>query len=130
MPARSLSSSGPTGRSPLISCGTSPSRSPPSCCSAGRSTGSCPARRGGRASRAMRWPAAVGRFALGMFGITLLALILVQADKLILSRLLSLEAYGYYMLAATVTGMLYSLSVPVTQAIYPRMVEEVARGGG
>jgi O-antigen/teichoic acid export membrane protein len=63
-----------------------------------------------------------------MFGINLLALIVVQADKLILSRLLSLEAYGYYMLAATATGMLYSLGVPVTQAIFPRMVEEAARG--
>lgn len=67
--------------------------------------------------------AKVWKFASGMLGITLLALLLTQVDKVILSRMLSLTAFGYYTLAATVAGMLYMVISPVTQSIYPRMVE-------
>lgn len=44
------------------------------------------------------------KFAGGMFSISVLALILTQVDKVILSRLLLLNEYGYYILAATVAG--------------------------
>jgi O-antigen/teichoic acid export membrane protein len=67
--------------------------------------------------------AGVWRFAGGMMGITLLAILLTQIDKVLLSRLLTLEAFGYYTLAATVAGVLYMVISPITQAIYPRMVE-------
>lgn len=72
--------------------------------------------------------ASVGRFAGGMLGINLLALLLTQVDKLLLARLLPLDQYGYYMLAAAVVGAMYMFSTPVTQAVYPAMVEEVAAG--
>ena len=55
-------------------------------------------------------------------GITLLTLLLAQVDKVLHSRLLPLESFGYYTLAATIAGVLYMI-VPITQAIYPRMVE-------
>ena len=48
----------------------------------------------------------VWRFASGMLGITFLALLLTQIDKVLLSKLISLESYGYYTLAATVAGSL------------------------
>lgn len=67
--------------------------------------------------------AGVWRFARGMIGITLLGLLLTQVDKVLLSRLLELESYGYYILAGTIVGMLYMIIGPITQAIYPRMVE-------
>lgn len=70
----------------------------------------------------------VWRFASGMMGITLLAILLTQVDKVLLSRLLSLEAFGYYTLAAAVAGALYLVITPVTAALYPRMVELVSRG--
>lgn len=67
--------------------------------------------------------AGVWRFASGMMGITFLALLLTQADKIILSRMLTLESFGYYTLAATVAGALYMVISPITQAIFPRVVE-------
>lgn len=67
--------------------------------------------------------AGVWKFASGMMGITFLALLLTQVDKVLLSRLLSLESFGYYMLAATVASVLYMVVGPITAAIYPRMVE-------
>ena len=69
----------------------------------------------------------VWRFASGMLGITFLALLLTQIDKVLLSKLISLESYGYYTLAATVAGSLALVATPITQAIYPKMVEYVAQ---
>lgn len=67
-------------------------------------------------------------FAGGMFGITLLALLLTQLDKLILSRFLTLSEYGYYTLAAVVAGSLYLLIYPITQAFYPRLCQLIQAG--
>jgi O-antigen/teichoic acid export membrane protein len=69
----------------------------------------------------------VWRFAGGMTGITFLALLLTQVDKILLSRLLSLSEYGYYTLAAVVAGALYILISPISQAFYPRLCELYAR---
>jgi O-antigen/teichoic acid export membrane protein len=68
----------------------------------------------------------VWRYAGGMTGITLLALLLTQVDKLLLSRLLSLQDFGYYSLASMVAGVLYLLITPITTAMFPRMVELVS----
>jgi len=65
----------------------------------------------------------VMRFAGGMFGISFLALLLTQVDKVLLSKLLTLGEYGYYALAATVAGVLYMLISPITLAVYPRLCE-------
>ena len=70
----------------------------------------------------------VWRFAGGMTGIALLAILLTQIDKVLLSRLLSLEAFGYYTLAATVSGALYLVITPITTALVPRLVELVSQG--
>jgi len=67
--------------------------------------------------------AGVWKFASGMMGITFLALLLTQVDKVLLSRLLTLESFGYYTLAATVAGVLTLIISPITVAIFPRMVE-------
>jgi len=55
--------------------------------------------------------------------VTFLAILLTQLDKVLLSRLLSLESFGYYTLAATVAGVLYMVIGPITSAFYPRLVE-------
>jgi O-antigen/teichoic acid export membrane protein len=62
-----------------------------------------------------------------MMAITLLSLLLTQVDKIILSRLLSLEMFGYYTLAGTVAATLNNLTLPVTQAYYPRFTELVTQ---
>jgi O-antigen/teichoic acid export membrane protein len=71
--------------------------------------------------------AGVWKFAGGMMGITFLAILLTQVDKILLSRLLTLERFGYYTLAAAVAGVLYIVIGPIAQAIYPRMVELASR---
>src|ERR1017187_8921854 len=50
----------------------------------------------------------IWRFAAGMVAITLLALLLTQVDKILLSRMLTLEAFGYYALAGVVASSLTS----------------------
>jgi O-antigen/teichoic acid export membrane protein len=82
-------------------------------------------KRGGRFSlEALR---GIWHFASGMIGITFLALLLTQVDKILLSKLLTLSEYGYYTLAAAVAAGLYMLISPITQAFYPRLCELYAR---
>jgi O-antigen/teichoic acid export membrane protein len=84
------------------------------------------AKRGGRFSLpALR---GIWRFAGGMLGITFLATLLSQMDKILLSKLLSLSEYGYYTLAVAVSAAVFILVVPITQALYPRLCELHARG--
>jgi len=68
----------------------------------------------------------IWRFAGGMLATTFLVLLLMQVDKILLSRLLSLEAFGYYVLAATVASAIGVMVSPVTQAFYPRFSAIVA----
>lgn len=79
---------------------------------------------GGRRAR-LSWHTLRGvwGFAGGMMGITFLVILLTQVDKIILSRLLALSDYGYYTLASTVAGGLYTLISPISQALYPRLCE-------
>jgi O-antigen/teichoic acid export membrane protein len=71
----------------------------------------------------------IWRFAAGMSGITLSALILTQLDKVILSKLLSLEMFGYYTLAGVVsTGLSGLLIGPIFSALFPRFSALVAVG--
>ncbi|MCL5062104.1 MAG: oligosaccharide flippase family protein [Nitrospirae bacterium] len=66
------------------------------------------------------------RFAAGMTGISAVATILTQIDKVILSKLLSLEQFGYYMLAFTMGSTLMFLVSPVSAALFPKLSELVA----
>lgn len=68
------------------------------------------------------------KFAGGMLATTVLSLALTQIDKVILSKLLSLETFGTYTFAAAVSGALYSVISPVAQSYYPRFTELVAKG--
>ena len=70
----------------------------------------------------------IWRFAAGMTGITVLVTILTQLDKVILSRMLSLEMFGYYTLASVVAMTLYRFVGPVFSATYPRLTNLVALG--
>ncbi|MFI3221239.1 MAG: oligosaccharide flippase family protein [Methylococcales bacterium] len=70
----------------------------------------------------------IWRFAGGMMVTTLLGIILTQIDKVVLSRLLNLEVFGYYTLAGTVAATINQLISPVIQAYYPRFTELVTQG--
>jgi O-antigen/teichoic acid export membrane protein len=70
----------------------------------------------------------VWRFSVGMSGIGLSALALTQLDKVLLSKILSLEEFGHYMLATFVASALYVLIAPTFNAMYPRFSALVAGG--
>jgi O-antigen/teichoic acid export membrane protein len=65
----------------------------------------------------------VRQFAGGMAATTFLALLLTQVDKVLLTKLISLEDFGYYSLAASVAGALGFLVNPMATAILPRLTE-------
>jgi len=67
----------------------------------------------------------IWRFAAGMFGISTLATLLTQTDKIILSRMLPLEMFGYYSLSGMVAMSLYRLIGPIFTGVYPRMTQLV-----
>ena len=68
----------------------------------------------------------IWRFAAGMGGIAVISLVISQADKFILSKLLTLEAFGYYSLAVVAATSFSFLMGPLVTAIYPRFTQLVA----
>lgn len=68
----------------------------------------------------------IWRFSAGMSVVTITGVILIQTDKLLLSKLLSLSDFGRYMLAVLVSNSLYILLTPLFNSIYPKMSSLVA----
>ncbi len=68
----------------------------------------------------------VSGFAAGMSGISISAIILTQLDKVILSRICTLEVFGYYVLAGMFGRALLMFGTPVFDAIFPRFSALVA----
>lgn len=62
----------------------------------------------------------IWRFAAGMTGITAFALILTQADKIVVSKLFSLRVFGYYTVAGMLGAGLSLIVAAVFNTIYPR----------
>jgi O-antigen/teichoic acid export membrane protein len=67
------------------------------------------------------------RFSLGMSGISTMGMVITHLDKLVLSRLLSLETFGHYSLASTMARGLYVLISPIFSAYFPRLTAIVAQ---
>lgn len=66
------------------------------------------------------------RFTSGIMGITLASIILMQTDKIVLSKILTLEEFGYYTFAATVASVMGKLATPIFTAFYPKITRLVA----
>jgi len=66
------------------------------------------------------------RFASGVLGISFMTILLAQLDKIILSKMLTLEMFGYYMLAFNVANALHSLVTPISSAFFPKFTQLVA----
>ncbi|PUE31191.1 hypothetical protein B9Z35_09210 [Limnohabitans sp. Jir61] len=64
----------------------------------------------------------VWRVIASMSGVALLGALTVQMDKIILSRMVSIEQFGYYTVAATVAAGLLQLIGPLVQAVMPRAI--------
>lgn len=61
------------------------------------------------------------KFAAGMSAITIGGIVLMQLDKWLLINLLSLQSYGYYILALALANVLYFVITPLFSSIFPRM---------
>lgn len=70
----------------------------------------------------------IWRFSAGMSGVAVSGIILMQLDKVLLSRILSLQDFGHYALAGVVASALYVLLTPTFNVIYPRLSALVATG--
>jgi O-antigen/teichoic acid export membrane protein len=70
----------------------------------------------------------IRRFAGGMSVVTAVGLLLVNLDKVILSRLVPLDVFGYYALAGTVAAGLGVLNSPVITVLSPDFTRVAAQG--
>ena len=69
----------------------------------------------------------VAAFSAGITGITLLSAVLTQLDKFLLSKLLPLEQFGYYSMAAAIAGLLVPVGGAIYSAVFPVFSAMVAR---
>jgi O-antigen/teichoic acid export membrane protein len=68
----------------------------------------------------------IWRFAAGMTGISAMALLLSQMDKIILSKMLTLKMFGYYTLATMAASFAVFIVTPIFSAIYPHITQLAA----
>lgn len=69
----------------------------------------------------------VARFSIGLTAISALSVVLSQTDKLLLSKLLPLQGFSEYALAATLAAAPYIFAFPIKQAVQPRFARAVAQ---
>jgi O-antigen/teichoic acid export membrane protein len=67
-------------------------------------------------------------FAAGMAGITAASIVLTQLDKVLLSKYLSLRAFGYYTLAWSIASVLNLTATALYAALLPPLSQLVATG--
>jgi O-antigen/teichoic acid export membrane protein len=65
----------------------------------------------------------IWKFAAGTGAITIMSIILTQMDKIILSKMLSLEMFGYYTLAGIIAMSPLRFSGPIFSGMYPRFTQ-------
>ena len=63
------------------------------------------------------------RLTAAMLSATLLGAVTVQIDKIVLSRMVSIEQFGYYSIASMIAGGVLQLIYPIIQAALPRMIK-------
>ena len=68
------------------------------------------------------------RYAAGMAGMSAIGILLIQTDKLAVSKMMSLEILGYYTLAGALASVPLLLASPIVSAVFPRLTGLVAIG--
>ena len=68
------------------------------------------------------------RFTAGMSAIAILGIVFTQMDKIMLSKMLTLEDFGYYVLASIVVSGLSMIIMPFYNVLYPRFTALVTQG--
>ncbi len=70
--------------------------------------------------------ARVKKYAAGIAGVTVIGVLFSHVDKIVLSRVLPLEAFGYYALAVTVASSLFHITGPIYSVCFPRFSQLIA----
>lgn len=65
----------------------------------------------------------IWRFSAGVTITTFMAIIFMQIDKIVLSKMLSLKTFGYYMIASSLSAAVYRVVTPVSSVTMPRFTE-------
>ena len=68
-----------------------------------------------------------GKYALGMMGIAFISAINIQIDKLVTSKYLTLEQFGYYSVASIIAQLPTILVMPIIVAIFPLLSQLVSQ---
>jgi O-antigen/teichoic acid export membrane protein len=66
------------------------------------------------------------RFAIGMAITSVLTFFIMQTDKIILSKLVTLEQFGYYTVAVNIAMMIGAGAALISRSVLPRMTQLVA----
>jgi O-antigen/teichoic acid export membrane protein len=69
----------------------------------------------------------VWQFATGMLMVSVLSLAATQADKIVLSRMIALKDFGYYVFAANVALVIELSFAPAMTALYPYIVDAISK---
>jgi O-antigen/teichoic acid export membrane protein len=67
------------------------------------------------------------RFTTGVSAVSMLGTILRQLDKIILSKLLPLDIFGYYAIANMLCEYLVQLAMPIYNAVFPKFSKLIAQ---
>jgi len=68
----------------------------------------------------------IWRFTAGLTGITLTSILLMQTDKILLSKMLSLTDFAYYAFATTIAAIIGRLTSPIYSAYFPKITALIA----
>jgi O-antigen/teichoic acid export membrane protein len=68
----------------------------------------------------------IWRFAAGMTGISFITFFIAQIDKIVLSKLLPLSQFGYYILAFTIATSVSLIVGPIRLTFFPRFTHLIA----
>ncbi len=68
----------------------------------------------------------IWRFSLGMAGISALSFFTAQLDKIVISKMLSLEYLGYYSLAFLISTAINQVISPMQPVIFPKLTALIA----
>jgi O-antigen/teichoic acid export membrane protein len=63
----------------------------------------------------------IWKYALGMMGIAFISAINIQIDKLVTSKYLDLQSFGYYSLASTIAQIPLLIATPIIIAVFPML---------
>ncbi|MGZ4846457.1 MAG: oligosaccharide flippase family protein [Halobacteriota archaeon] len=70
----------------------------------------------------------IWRFSAGVSGISILAVVLANSDKLLLSKVLPLSLFATYAIAASLAAVLSFVVAPTASAVFPALTKIVVEG--